>query len=62
MMTRYEKLKSLTSAEHYLKPGLSFDALDDNAYAIRDNEAAWRLNKARTKLFQTINRSQKPAA
>jgi len=62
MMTPYEKLKSLPEAEQYLKPGLNFQMLDDIAYAISDNEAARRLNKGRSKLFQTINRSRKPAA
>lgn len=62
MMTPYEKLKSLPEAQQYLKPGLSFQALDDIAYAISDNEAARRLNKARSKLFQTINKTQNPAA
>lgn len=62
VMTPYEKLKSLPNAEAHLKPGLSFKTLDDIAYAISDNEAAERLTKARGKLFQTIYKSQKPAA
>jgi hypothetical protein len=62
MMTPYEKLKSLPKAQQYLKPGLSFQSLDDIAYAISDNEAARRLNKARNKLFQSINKTQNPAA
>ena len=54
MMTPYEKLKSLPGAETYLKPGLSFAILDQVAYAISDNQAADRLQKARHKLFHTI--------
>jgi len=62
MMTPYEKLKSLPDAENYLKSGTTFDQLDAIAYAISDNEAARRLNQARSELFETINNSQNPAA
>lgn len=55
MMTPYEKLKSLPNAEQFLKPGVSFQTLDDIAYAISDNEAAKRLQQARAKLFETID-------
>ena len=54
MMTPYDKLKSLPEAERYLKPDLSFAILDKIAYAISDNQAADRLQKARQKLFHTI--------
>ncbi len=54
MMTPYDKLKSLPGAETYLKPTLSFAILDEVAYAISDNQAADRLQKARQKLFHTI--------
>ncbi|AWP23988.1 hypothetical protein C4901_12170 [Acidiferrobacter sp. SPIII_3] len=50
----YDKLKSLPGAEAYLKPGLSFAILDQVAYALSDNQAADRLQKARQKLFHTI--------
>ena len=55
MMTPYEKLKSLPNAESFLKPELSFQTLDDIAYAISDNEAARRLQKARSQLFESID-------
>ena len=55
MMTPYDKLKSLPGAEAYLKPGLSFAILDEVAYALSDNQAADRLQKARHKLFHTIH-------
>lgn len=55
MTTPYEKLKSLPDAEQYLKPGLTFRYLDDMAYAISDNEAAKRLQKARHQLFESID-------
>jgi transposase InsO family protein len=55
MMTPYEKLKSLPQAKDFLKPSISFAQLDAIAAAISDNEAARRLNEARTKLFQSIH-------
>ena len=55
MMTPYDKLKSLPEAERYLKPDLSFAILDKIAYALSDNQAADRLQKARQKLFHTIH-------
>ena len=62
MMTPYEKFKSLPQAAQYLKPGMTFSNLDDQASAMSDNEAARRLNNARTLLFKTIyNRSNKAA-
>ena len=62
MMTPYEKLKSLDHAEQFLKPGITFEQLDVQARAMSDNEAAQRLNAARSTLFKTIfNRSKKAA-
>jgi len=55
MMTPYDKLKSLPNADQFLKPGLSFQSLDDIAYAINDNEAAQRLQQARHQLFESID-------
>ena len=55
MTTPYEKLKSLPSAERFLKPGLTFESLDDIAYAISDNEAAKKLQEARHQLFEYID-------
>lgn len=62
MMTPYEKLKSLPDAAQYLKPGITFQQLDDIALAMSDNEAARRLNEARAELFRTINNTQNSAA
>ena len=62
MMTPYEKLKSLDATGRYLKPGITLNQLDQQAAAMSDNEAAQRLNEARTILFKTIfNRSKKAA-
>jgi len=62
MMTPYEKLKSLPNAHEFLKPGMSFQALDAYVAATSDNQAAQMLNQARAKLFQSIQRRSKPAA
>ena len=62
MMTPYEKFKSLDKAEQYLKLGITFKNLDARATALSDNDAAQRMNDARTILFKTIfNRSKKAA-
>jgi len=55
MMTPYEKLKSLPNAEQFLNPGITFQSLDDTAYAVSDNEAAKRLQEARNQLFESID-------
>lgn len=55
LMTPYEKLKSLPEAKNYLKPGITFDMLDNIAYQISDNDAADQLQLARHKLFKLIH-------
>ena len=62
MQTPYEKLKSLAKASQYLKPGMTFQALDEIATQCSDNNAALRLNQARAELFQLINKSQTKVA
>ena len=62
MMTPYEKLKSLPKAKDFLTPGVTFTQLHSIANAMSDNEAARRLNEARTKLFQSIHHRSKRAA
>jgi len=54
MMTPYDKLKSLPDAEQYLKPGISFKSLDTIAAKQSDLDAWAQLQKARSKLFDTI--------
>jgi len=62
MNTPYEKLKSLPNAESFLRTGFSFKQLDALAGSLSDNEAAKRLNEARTKLFQSIHRRSRHVA
>jgi len=53
--TPYEALKSLPNAKSFLKKGISFEALDKIAYEKSDNEFAASMQKAKVKLFKTIN-------
>ena len=68
MMTPYEKLKSIETAEQCLKPGITFQQLDGprppraQAHAISDNDAAQRMKDARVILFKTIFNRSKSAA
>lgn len=55
MMTPYDKLKSLPSAEQHLKEGITFKKLDDIAKSMSDNEAADQLQLQRTLLFKIIH-------
>jgi len=56
VMTPYEKLKSLPTAERYLRPGVTLEKLEDIARQRSDNEFAERMVKARSNLFQNISR------
>lgn len=58
MTTPYEKFKSLSDSERYLKPGLSFEDLDSRAREISDNQAADELQKARRELFDTLDENR----
>lgn len=62
VMTPLEKMKSLPNPGEHLKPGVTLDALTATAQQMTDNQAAQRLNTARTQLFQSIFRRSKPAA
>ena len=54
MMTACDKLDSRLNANGNLKPGISFEILGRLIDRISDKQAADRLQKARRKLFQTI--------
>ncbi len=61
MMTPYDKLKSLPDSEKYLKPEVTFSALDEFAMKMSDNESAELLLKERQKLFSEIFNQQNTA-
>lgn len=52
--TPYEKLKSLPNAKQYLKKGVSFKQLDQEAYKYSDTEFAVQMNKAKEKTFSML--------
>ena len=56
VQTPLEKLASLSPACRNLRPQISLEALQAQARAMSDNEAAERLQQARTALFESINR------
>ena len=62
LMTPYDRLRSLPDASQYLKPGVTFEQLDDIAMQHSDNEAARMLNEARDKLFECFNTTRNHAA
>lgn len=51
----YEALKSHPSASKFLKEGISFEKLDQIAYAQSDNECATSMQKAKAELFKNFN-------
>ena len=53
-MTPYAKPKSLPDAKQYLKPGITFEKLDQIAMRHTDNEMARRVQDERRKLFDEI--------
>ena len=61
MMTPMDKLASLPDAAALLKPGRSLPALQAEARAASDSEAAHALNRAKTALFDHIFKPQKSA-
>ncbi len=62
LMTPYDKLRSLPQAQAFLKPGITFEQLDQQAQQLSDNEAAKQLNEARNQLFQSIFNRPKSVA
>ncbi len=52
--TPYERLKSLTGAQKYLRKGITFDKLGKIAYAMSHTEYAEKMQKAKEKLFKNL--------
>lgn len=55
-LTPYEKLKSLENPKQYLKPAVDLKCLDIIATLQSDNESAAAVRKARSELFNKINK------
>ncbi len=53
-MTPYEKLKSLSNWQQYLRPGVTPEMLDAQATARTPNQAAREMQEAKKKLFDII--------
>lgn len=53
-MTPYEKLKSLSNAEKYLKPGITFEELDNIAYAMSHTDYAKKMQREKQLLFKNL--------
>lgn len=62
IMTPWERLQTVADYANYFKPGITVQTLKDQATSMSDNEAALQVQKARTRLFQSINRRSKLAA
>lgn len=54
MMTPYEKFKSLENAKGYLKPGVTFEMLDEEMLSKSDLQAAKEMRQAQIILFKRI--------
>lgn len=59
IMTPWERLKSIPQYKKYLKPGITSPSLENQATAMSDNDAASKVQEARKRLFQFINRQRK---
>ena len=57
-MTPYEKLKSLSESNQYLRKEVTFDELDEIAYALSDTDYAEAMQKAKQTLFDSLQNKQ----
>lgn len=62
IMTPLDRLAALPEPGQYLKAGLTLSQLQDLSKKMTDNEAAGRVNAARTELFQFIQRRSRLSA
>lgn len=62
IMTPWERLKTIPDYHTFLKDGTTAQALELEANAMSDNEAAKQVQLARKQLFQSFNRRSKSAA
>lgn len=57
-----EKLATLAKVQRFLRRGVAFESLRRQAASMSDNEAAARLNEARSRLFLSIHKRSRNAA
>ena len=62
IMTPWERLKAIPDYQTFLKDGGTSQALELQANAMSDNDAAKKVQRARKQLFQSFNRRSKSAA
>jgi hypothetical protein len=62
IMTPWQRLQTIADYANHLKPGITVQALEHQAGSMSDNDAALQVQKARKRLFQSINRRSKLAA
>lgn len=62
LVTPFEKLAAIPKVEPFLRPGVTLDSLRRQAASISDNDAAARLNHARSQLFISIHKRPRTAA
>lgn len=62
IMTPWDRLQAIPNYSDHLKPGLTTMAIEREASAMSDNDAASLLQTARQRLFQSINRRSNRAA
>ncbi len=60
--TPYQHLRSLPGAEDFLRPGITFEALDQRASTSSDLDAAKAVQRARDTLFRAIGHARDSAA
>ena len=62
IMTPWDRLQRSENFGQYLKPGVTAEALNEQAMHLTDSQAAAQLQKARKLLFQSLNRRSKSVA
>ena len=62
IMTPWDRLQTIPNYSNHLQPEVTAVMLERQASALSDNDAAMQLQKARKRLFQSINRRSKLAA
>lgn len=62
VMTPFEKLATLDNVQQHLRPGVTLETLRRQAASMSDNDAAARLNEARSQLFLSIHKRSRHAA